>query len=132
VRQGETRGGQSDDVQMTVYAAGFTHDLAAELFGSLDPERLNDAVLEGYNAKRDDLALAPILAGSYSEQRQRLRLQLRAAQTGKSSCIIRLKMPWMIWPLVKIQSPAGKSTHPEALFSHIRRMPVIFLGLSVA
>jgi hypothetical protein len=67
VKQGETRGGQTDTVEHKIYAAGFTYDLLAALFDrSLDFDKVNDAVIEGYNSKRDDLAIAPILAGSYA------------------------------------------------------------------
>lgn len=67
VRQGETRGGSSDTVEHKIYAAGFTYDLLAALFDkSLDFDKVNDAVIEGYNSKRDDLAIAPIIAGSYA------------------------------------------------------------------
>ena len=67
VEQGETRGGQVDTVEHYIYAAGFTYDLMAALFDkSLDFDKMNDAVIEAYNTKRDDLAIAPILAGSYA------------------------------------------------------------------
>ncbi|PKL40755.1 MAG: hypothetical protein CVV44_03875 [Spirochaetae bacterium HGW-Spirochaetae-1] len=67
VNQGETRGGQVDTVEHFIYAAGFTHDLLAALFDkSLDFDKVNDAVMEGYNSLRDDLAISKILAGSYT------------------------------------------------------------------
>lgn len=67
VTQGETRGGQVEPIEHIIYAAGFTWTLLAELFdSSFDTERLNDSVLVGYNAKRDDLSLAPIINFVYS------------------------------------------------------------------
>lgn len=71
VTQGESRGGQVESIEHLVYAAGFTWTLLAELFsGSIDPQRISDAVLLGYNAKQDDLSIAPILAYSYSGTQQ--------------------------------------------------------------
>ena len=67
VAQGETRGGQYDSVDIKIYAAGFTWSLLAELFdNSLDMGQLNDAVAVGFNARRDDLAIDPILNFSYA------------------------------------------------------------------
>ena len=67
VPQGESRGGNYDTVEFKIYAAGFTWTLLAELFDQLmDMNSLADAVALGYNAKRDDLAIDPILSyGSY-------------------------------------------------------------------
>lgn len=71
VTQGETRGGQSEALIHTIYAAGFTWTLLAELFDrSFDFDKLSEAVSIGYNAKRDDLSMAPILDFSYSGVQQ--------------------------------------------------------------
>lgn len=67
VRQGDKGEGQNATVTIDIYAAGFTWDLLAAMFDkSLDMTALNDAVAVGYNAKLDDLAVAPIFNyGSY-------------------------------------------------------------------
>ena len=71
VTQGETRLGQSETVEHYLYAAGFTWTLLAELFDkSLDPQKISDAVLLGYEAKRNDLSLSPIIDFSYSGVQQ--------------------------------------------------------------
>lgn len=67
ITQGETRLGQYEKIEHTLYAAGFTWTLLAELFDkSFDPQKISDAVLLGYEAKRNDLSLSPIIGGSYS------------------------------------------------------------------
>ena len=61
VRQGDKGEGQGGTVDINIYAAGFMWDLLAAMFDkSLDLTMLNDAVAVGYNAKQDDLAVAPI------------------------------------------------------------------------
>lgn len=66
VRQGDKGEGQGGTVDIDIYAAGFMWDLLAEMFDkSLDMTALNDAVAVGYNAKQDDLAVAPIFGASY-------------------------------------------------------------------
>lgn len=67
VRQGDKGEGQVGTVDINIYAAGFTWDLICSMFDkSLDMTALNDAVAVGYNAKQDDLAIAPIFNyGSY-------------------------------------------------------------------
>lgn len=71
IKQGESRAGQAENIDNVVYAAGFTWTLLAELFeGSIDPQKISDAVMIGYNAKRDDLVMAPIIAYSYSGVQQ--------------------------------------------------------------
>jgi len=71
VRQGETRAGQYEDIEHFIYAAGFTWTLLADLFDeSLNTTRISDAVSVGYDAKRDDLAISPILNFSYSGAQQ--------------------------------------------------------------
>ena len=67
VRQGDKGEGQTGTVDIEIYAAGFTWGLLAAMFDkSLDMTALNDAVAVGYNAKQDDLAIAPIFNyGSY-------------------------------------------------------------------
>lgn len=71
VAQGETKGGQTEDIEQIIYAAGFTFDLLAELFDkSFDFQKVNDAVTLAYNAKRDDLSMSPILAYAYSGVQQ--------------------------------------------------------------
>ena len=67
VKQAENRGGQEDIIKQNIYAAGYTHTLLADLFdGGYDAARLNDGVAVGYSAIRDDLAIAPIVAGTYT------------------------------------------------------------------
>jgi len=67
VPQGDKGEGQKGTVDISIYAAGFMWSLLAEMFDkSLDMTMLNDAVAIGYNAKRDDLAMSPILADIYS------------------------------------------------------------------
>lgn len=71
IPQGETLGGNYDSFNIDIYAAGFTWDLVAELFDqTIDPMRISDAVMVGEDAKKDDLAIAPILAYSYSGTQQ--------------------------------------------------------------
>ena len=71
VVQGETLAGQVETIEHLIYAAGFTWTLLAELFDkSLDPERITDAVMLGYNSKRDDLSISPIIDFSYSGTQQ--------------------------------------------------------------
>lgn len=71
VPQGETRGGAYDTFEILIQAAGFTWDLMASLFDrTITPERVMDAVMIGYNALRDDLAIAPILAFTYAGVQQ--------------------------------------------------------------
>lgn len=67
VKQGDKGEVQGGTVSINIYAAGFTWDLLAAMFDkSLDMMMLNDAVAVGYNAKQDDLAVAPIFNyGSY-------------------------------------------------------------------
>lgn len=80
VTQGESRGGQVESIENIVYAAGFTWTLLAELFsGSIDMQKISDAVLLGYNAKQDDLALSPIIAFSYSGTQQTAAATLSGA-----------------------------------------------------
>jgi hypothetical protein len=67
VRQGDKGEAQGGTVDINIYAAGFMWDLLAEMFDkSLDLSALNDAVAVGYNAKQDDLAIAPIFGADYS------------------------------------------------------------------
>lgn len=71
VPQGETRGGGYDTFKILIRAAGFTWDLMASLFDrTITPERVMDAVMVGYNAIRDDIAISPILDFSYSGVQQ--------------------------------------------------------------
>lgn len=71
IPQGETRGGGFDSFTILIYAAGFTWDLMAQLFDrTITPERVLDAVMVGYNALRDDIAISPILNFSYSGVQQ--------------------------------------------------------------
>lgn len=71
VPQGETRLGQEESIDHVIYAAGWTWTLLSELFNkSMDPQKLSDSVLLGYNAKRDDLSMSPILNFSYSGAQQ--------------------------------------------------------------
>jgi hypothetical protein len=67
ITQGESLAGQSETIEHLVYSAGFTWTLLAELFsGSIDNQRIADAVMIGYNAKQDDLSISPITAFTYS------------------------------------------------------------------
>lgn len=67
VTQGETLAGQYESIEQFIYAAGFTWTLLAELFDrSIDPEKISDAVMLGYNAKRDDLSLSAIIDYTYA------------------------------------------------------------------
>jgi len=71
ITQGETRFGQSETIEHKIYAAGWTWSLLAEMFDkSMDPQKLSDAVLLGYNSKRDDLSMSPILNFSYAGAQQ--------------------------------------------------------------
>lgn len=71
ITQGETRGGQVESIEHIIYAAGFTWTLLAELFqGSVDPQKISDSVMIGYNSKQDDLSISPIVAYSYSGAQQ--------------------------------------------------------------
>lgn len=71
IPQGETLGGGYDVFYILIYAAGFTWDLMGELFDlTITPERIMDAVMVGYNAIRDSLALTPIIEYSYSGAQQ--------------------------------------------------------------
>lgn len=67
VRQGQNLGGQYDTIPMKIYAAGFTWTLLASLFdNSYDLSRMSEGVALAYSAKKDDLALAPIIGGTYT------------------------------------------------------------------
>ena len=67
VRQGANMGGAVDTIPMKIYAAGFVWTLLAKLFdGTYDLSRLSDGVALAYAAKKDDLAIAPILGGTYA------------------------------------------------------------------
>ncbi len=67
VRQAQNLGGRATTIPMRIYAAGFVWNLLAALFdGTYDLSRLADGVAVGYAAKRDDLALGPIIAGTYA------------------------------------------------------------------
>jgi hypothetical protein len=67
VRQGANMGGAVDTIPMKIYAAGFVWTLLAALFdGTYDLSRLTEGVALAYAAKRDDLAISPILADVYS------------------------------------------------------------------
>lgn len=71
VTQGETLGGGYDSFEIAIYAAGFTWDLIAELFDlTITPERIADALMVGEDAKKDDLAISPIIDYSYSGVQQ--------------------------------------------------------------
>ena len=67
IRQGANMGGAVDTIPMKIYAAGFVWTLLAKLFdGTYDLTRLSDGVALAYAAKRDDLALSPILTATYA------------------------------------------------------------------
>lgn len=70
VRQGANIGGAVDTIPMKIYAAGFIWTLLAKLFdGTYDLSRLSDGVALAYAAKRDDLAISPILGGTYTDSK---------------------------------------------------------------
>lgn len=67
VVQGESMGGGYEDIENIIYATGFTWTLLAELFDkSLDFQKISDGVMIAYNAKKDDLAISPILNATYA------------------------------------------------------------------
>lgn len=71
IPMGETRGGGYESITMVIYAAGFTWDLMGELFDqTITPERVMSMIMVGYNAKKDDIAMSPILNFSYSGDQQ--------------------------------------------------------------
>jgi len=71
IPMGESMGGGYEVFSILIYAAGFTWDLMASLFDrTITPERVMDAVMVGYNAIRDDIAISPILNYSYSGVQQ--------------------------------------------------------------
>lgn len=71
IRQGGNLGGQYDTIAMKIYAAGFMWTLLASLFDpSYELSRLADGAALGYSAKKDDLALSPIISASYSGTQQ--------------------------------------------------------------
>lgn len=66
VRQGSNMFGQYDTIPMEIYAAGFQWTLLASLFdGTYDLSRLSEGVAVGYSAKKDDLAMKPIIDADY-------------------------------------------------------------------
>lgn len=70
VRQAANLGGQYDTIPMNIYAAGFTWTLLAALFdNTYDLSRLSEGVAVGESAKKDDLAIAPIIAGTYASEK---------------------------------------------------------------
>lgn len=71
VRQGANLGGQYDTIPMKIYATGFTWTLLASLFDrTYDLSRMSDGVALSYSAKKDDLALDPIIQASYTGSQQ--------------------------------------------------------------
>ena len=80
VNQGESRAGQTETIEHFIYAAGFTWTLLAEIFrNAIVPERITDAVTIGYDSKRDDLSMSPILNFSYSGAQQTAAATLSGA-----------------------------------------------------
>ena len=66
VAQGDKRGGQVYNLEITIKAAGFMWDLLAKLFDeSLDMAEMTRAVARGYNARLDNDAITPILGADY-------------------------------------------------------------------
>lgn len=71
VHQGEIRAGQYDTMTQKIYAAGLLIDLMTVLFGrNYTDTSVNDAVAIGEAGLKDELALAPIFAYSYSGAQQ--------------------------------------------------------------
>ncbi len=71
VPQGEFIGGGYDSIEQVIYAAGFTWDLMGALFDrTITPEMVTDAVMVGYNAILDDIAINPIISKTYSGDQQ--------------------------------------------------------------
>lgn len=63
---GDFKTGTPETLTQQIMSAGYTWDLAFELYNSLfDMQRLNDAVARGYVAKVNDEHLYPIINGSY-------------------------------------------------------------------
>lgn len=68
---GETHGGSYETYDILIYVAVWRWDLISKLFDrSMTPERVMDSVMVGYNAKRDDLAMSPIIEYAYSGDQQ--------------------------------------------------------------
>jgi hypothetical protein len=102
VLQGESMGGEYDSFQINIYAAGFTWDLVAELFdNTMDPTRISDAVMVGEDAKKDDLAISPILDYSYS-----------GVQQTAASTVGTLRQELLYNTLVDGLDDLGNRTHP--------------------
>lgn len=66
VPMGDFKTGATETLTQQIMAAGYTWDLAFELYNSLfDMQRLNDAMARGYAAEVNDSHLYPIINGSY-------------------------------------------------------------------
>lgn len=66
VKMGANLGGASETIPMYIYAAGFTWTLLASLFDrTYDISRMTEGVAIGEAAKKDDLAVSPILDQDY-------------------------------------------------------------------
>ncbi len=67
VKQAANLGGKYDTIPQIIYAAGWQWTLLAQLFDdTYDLSRLTDGVAVGESAKKDDIALAPIINGTYT------------------------------------------------------------------
>jgi hypothetical protein len=66
VRMGDFPTGNKDTVQLKIYGAGYTWDLLFSLYNDLFAvERLNDAVIRGYTAKKEDLTIGALISANY-------------------------------------------------------------------
>lgn len=67
VTMGDFKTGSTETLTQTIKAAGYTWDLAFELYNVLfEMQRLNDAVARGYAAEVNNDHLAPIITGTYT------------------------------------------------------------------
>jgi len=71
VPQGTIMGGETDAIAFKIYATGFNYTLLLSLFNqTFDLERMNDGVAVAHAAKKDDLAMSPILDYTYTGTQQ--------------------------------------------------------------
>jgi len=104
VPMGRMRGGDTGTVTFKIYGAGWTHTLLAELFSGklMSGTMINDAVARGYNLKRDDLAMTPLLNGTYTGA----KATAASTQTGA------LPQELLYLTLAKAATDIAKRTHP--------------------
>ncbi|NIU83394.1 MAG: hypothetical protein GWN64_07925 [Candidatus Thorarchaeota archaeon] len=67
VKLGDFKTGSTETITQEILAAGYTWDLAFEMYNVLfDMQRLNDAVARAYAAEVNDSHLDPIITGTYT------------------------------------------------------------------